>query len=206
MTSKGEKLRRHRASQGRPRRQGVERYENGKINYSTIRAETETEVKAVAVGARRRVHGFNDDVPVKVVESPYAGYTLGRIFLDGNITQDERKAGDEYALAMARYYNLLGVSPSVRAQEIFRVSGYGGEVTEDFQRAMRRASNTMMYYEGVLLQCRNGQRVKSTVYEVCVMDREALRHMPASQLDLLKAGLQAIGGTMTCTKARIGVA
>jgi hypothetical protein len=198
MTSKSEKLRKKRIQQGRPRRQDVPRYETGKIQYAALRPETEQEVKSVAISARRRVHGYGDQVPEKLVASPYAGYVLGRLFLDGKITKEEREAGDEYALAMSRYYNLLGVTPSVRAQEIFRVSGYSGEVTEEFQRAMSRATNVMMHYESILLQCKGGHQVKSTTYNVAVMDYEGMRFMPETQLRLLRRGLQAIAETMTC--------
>ncbi len=198
MTSKGEKLRNKRIQQGRPRRQDVPRYESGKIQYSALRPETEQEVKSVAIDARRRVHGYGKQVPDKLVGSPLAGYVLGRLYLDGKISKEELEAGDEYALAMSRYYCLLGVSPSVRAQEIFRVSGYAGEVTEDFQRAMRRATNVMMHYEGVLLQCQEGHQVKTTTHNAAVMDYEGMRFMPETQLRLLRRGLQAISETMTC--------
>lgn len=198
MVSKLEKVRNKRIQQGRPRRQGVPRYDSGLINYAALKPETEKEIKATVIEARRRVHGYGKGVPNETVGSKFAGYTLGRMFLDGKISEQEREAGDEYALVMSRYYMLLGSSPSVRAQEIFRVSGYSGEITESYQRAMSRATNAMMFYEGVLLDRKDGPKIKTTVYNVCVMDYEAMREMPGSQLELLRCGLLAIAETMTC--------
>lgn len=199
MTSKAERLRKKRIVQGRPRRQGVERHDNGKINYTALRPETEKEIKAVAIEARKRVHGMDTEAAA----SPFAGYTLGRLFLDGRIYADQRKAGDEYAMAMARYYGLLGIHPSVRAQEIFRAGGleggvkYSPEVTDDYQRAMGRSANTMMYYEGLLLACQDGPQVKQTVYNLCIMDYAAMRFMPDRQLRWLTRGLDKIVSTWT---------
>jgi len=198
MASKLEKVRNKRIQQGRPRRQGVPRYDSGLINYTAMKPETEKEIKATVIDARRRVHGYGKAVPNETVGSKFAGYTLGRMFLDGKISEQEREAGDEYALAMSRYYMLLGSSPSARAQEIFRVSGYSGEVTESYQRAMSQATNTMMFYENRLLARKDGPKIKTTVYNVCVMDYEAMREMPDSQLELLRCGLRAIAETMTC--------
>ncbi|MGO7867607.1 hypothetical protein ACC676_39940, partial [Rhizobium ruizarguesonis] len=50
-------------------------------------------------------------------KSPFAGYTLGRMFLDGLITAEQRQACDDYAEAIARYHKTTGIpAPSPRAR------------------------------------------------------------------------------------------
>ncbi|MGO7601737.1 hypothetical protein ACC738_37900 [Rhizobium ruizarguesonis] len=56
----------------------------------------------MAIYARRRIHGFNRTVDDETVKSPFAGYTLCRMFLDGLSTAEQRQAGDDYAEAIAR--------------------------------------------------------------------------------------------------------
>lgn len=185
MTSKAERIRIKRASKaGRPRKVDVARYPGGQIKHG----ETEREVRSVAIAARQRRH-FAGATGVDA-GSPLAGYTLGRMFLDGKLTAHEREAGDEYARQMARYYSLTGIPfPSVRAQSLFSVKGFEGETTAERMRAARSATNRMMALEGVLLNLPEGPRVKSTVFNVCVMDYEVLRTMPEPQLAWLKRGL-----------------
>jgi hypothetical protein len=172
---------RQRAAAGRPRKEG-ERYPSGRIKHS----ETEKEVQSVAIAARKRIHGIED-------ASPLAGYTLGRMCLDGRISNAEREAGDDYAAAIMRYHLATGIPfPSARAQDLFAIKGHDGDPTESKQRAATRASNLMMRLEGVLLKCSDGPQVKSTVYNVCVMDIEHLRMMTETQLMWLKRGLHAL--------------
>lgn len=83
MVSKAQKLRAKRSSRaGRPRKEDADRFYCGKIKPEW----TEKETKVVALDARKRIHKLDD--------GQFAGYTLGRIFLDGNITEEELKAGD----------------------------------------------------------------------------------------------------------------
>lgn len=181
MTSKAAKLRAKRSRAGRPRKEGADRHPCGKIKKEW----TEMENKVVALDARKRVHQLDG--------SQLAGYTLGRIFMDGNITEEERKAGDEYAEHMSRYYRLTGIPfPSARAQSIDSVPGSDGEVSADRAKAARSASNRMMHLEGILLQLDEGPQVRQTVFNVCVMDYEGLRKMPDRQMRWLRRGLRAL--------------
>lgn len=184
MTSKASKLRIHRAIRaGRPRKENVDRYPSGQIKHS----ETEKEVKAVAIEALKRVHGLDYS------ENGYSGFTLGRMYIDGNINKQQLEAGSDYAEQMARYYSAVGVPfPSARAQDLFSISGFGGETTAEQARRARAASNKMMELEGVLQRCEDGPRVKTTVFNVCVMDYEGMRTMPPQQLLWLKRGLNAL--------------
>lgn len=183
MSSKASKLRIKRATRaGRPRKENVDRYPSGQIRHS----ETEKEVKSVAMEARARVHGLQ-------TASVFAGYTLGRMYLDGRITECEREAGDAYASQMVRYYGLTGIQfPSARAQSLFSIKGFDGETTSERARQAREAADRMMKLEGILLQLEDGPRVKTTVYNTCVLDYEVMRTMSETQLLWLKRGLQEI--------------
>lgn len=183
MVSKAQKLRiKRRSSAGRPKKEGVERFPSGKIKPS----ETERETKAAALWGRMNVHKLD-------TSSELAGYTLGRIFLDGKITEEERKAGEYYADCVARYYSSVGIPhPCPRAQNFGSIRGHDGEVSESQQTRARRASNVMMALEGLLLGLPSGRQVKSTVFNVTIMDYEYMREMPPSQLLWLREGLRAL--------------
>jgi hypothetical protein len=123
---------------GRPRKEGVERYPSGDVK----RSETQRETMSTAVEARRRIDGWGDKVSDETVKSQFAGYTLGRMFLDGRITKEQLDAGDEYAQIHARYRQLVGIpAPSARAQSLFSIKGHDGDVTESITVRARRASN-----------------------------------------------------------------
>lgn len=185
MTSQGEKMRRLRLRQaqgaGRPRKPG-DRYPSGKLKPS----ETEAEVKSVAIAAAKRIHQIDTDG-----KDGLHGYTLGRMFLDKKISHEELQAGNWFTEQVERYYRAVGIpSPNPRAQDLLAVRGSDGEVSQSAQDRARRATNMFMRLETVLGSI--GAGVKSTVFNVCVMDMEGLRLMPASQLALLRAGLRAL--------------
>ena len=193
MTSQAERLRSKRIKQrqyaGRPAKEGVERYPSGQIKHT----EREKEVRAVAIEARQRVYFKGKEVSNDMMASPFAGYVLGRMYLDGRVTECERVAGDEYAGLMARYYALTGIAfPSARAQSLFTIRGHDGDVSEDRAMKARAASNKMMELEGWLLRLPEGPRVKTTVFNTCVQDYDIMRTMSELQLLWLKKGLQEI--------------
>jgi hypothetical protein len=173
---------------GRPRKQG-ERYPSGDIK----RSETQKEAMSVAIEARRRIDGWSAKVTDETVKSPFAGYTLGRMFLDGRITEEQRKAGDEYAEIISRYHRLTGIPfPSARAQSLFSVKGHDGEQSDSVTDKARRASNAMMEAIGILLRCDDGPQVRALVHNLTVMDYEHLRGMGEQQMLWLRRGLTAL--------------
>jgi hypothetical protein len=179
---------------GRPRKENVERFACGKIKPS----ETAREVKSVAIEARMRIHANGNEK--FNAESMLAGYTLGRIYLDGKITAPQLKAGDAFAEAMSRYYSLTGIPfPSARAQSLFSVKGHDGEVSQDRATKARQATNKMMELAGVLMNCADGPWVRQTVLNVAVMDLENLRGMPPMQMRWLRRGLERL-------QAHLGIA
>ncbi|MGO8242960.1 hypothetical protein [Rhizobium johnstonii] len=173
---------------GRPRKEG-ERYPSGDIK----RGETQREAMSVAIEARRRIDGWGEKVTDDTVRGQLAGYTLGRMRLDGRITEDQLKAGDEYAEIHARYRRLVGLpAPSVRAQSLFSIKGHDGDVTESITIRARRATNANMEMERLLLQCVDGPQVRALTYNLVVLDYENLRSMGPQQLLWLRRGLDAI--------------
>lgn len=190
MKTRAAKLKSKRASRaGRPRKENVERFPSGKIKPS----ETEKETQSVVVAARKRMNQWEGKTADAKAKDPRAGYTLGVLFLDGKITEDQLAAGDEYALAIARYHRLTGVAfPSARAQSLFSIKGHDGEVTESMAARARESTNKMMSLQGVLLRCVDGPQVRSTVHSVAVMDLEHLRDMPPQQMLWLRRGLNAL--------------
>ncbi|MGR9130789.1 hypothetical protein [Rhizobium leguminosarum] len=182
------KTRKANKGAGRPRKEG-ERYPSGDIK----RSETQREVMSVAIEARRRIDRWSEKVTDETVKSPFAGYTLGRIFLDGRITEDQRKAGDEYAEIISRYHKLTGIPfPSARAQSLFSVKGHDGEQSESVTTKARNASNAMMEVIGILLRCDDGPQVRALVHNLTVMDYEHLRGMGEQQMLWLRRGLSAL--------------
>jgi len=190
MASKLQKPRvKRRSNAGRPPKEGVARFPSGKIKPS----ETEREAISTVITARKRMNGWNDNVPDSMAKDARAGYVLGVLRLDGKIDDDHLEVGNEYALAICRYHSLTGIPfPSARAQSLFSIKGHDGEVSAARADRARNASNLMMRLQGVLLQCVDGPQVRQTVNNVTVMSYEHLRTMPPQQLLWLKRGLNAL--------------
>lgn len=173
----------------------MERTDSGRIRRNKANQD---KVKETVTEMRQRLYGARNP------EDPRWGYTLGRIYLDGNLGNIDRangkglaemrlEAGNTYAEDVARYYALTGIPfPSARAQNLFAVHGFDGDVTEDRARRARQAGNKFMELEGVLLRCERGRQVSSAVKSVCIMDIEEARLWPDHMIDLLITGLDAM--------------
>lgn len=191
MPSKLLKLRtpKRRSSAGRPPKDEMERYPSGKIKPS----ETQRETMSVVIAARKRINGWNDNVPDSRAKDERAGYVLGLLFLDGKISEEQLDVGNEYAIAISRYHSLTGVAfPSARAQSLFSIKGHDGEISQDRADRARNATNLMMRLTGVLQQCTDGPQVRQTVHNVAVINLENLRTMPLRQLTWLRLGLDGL--------------
>lgn len=193
MTSKASRLRIKRTQRaGRPRKENAARFPSGQIKHE----ERERDIMAVAVEARKRIHGLDTN-------SIFAGYVGGRLFLDGRISECEREAGDRYAEMMVRYYRLVGIpAPSARAQSLFSVKGHDGDISEELAKRARSASDQMMKLEGILLRLKDGPRIKTTVFNTFVLDLDILRTMSETQLSWLRRGLQEIHFQLGLPKSR----
>lgn len=185
------KAAKRRAKAGRPRIKGVERTDAGRIRRNG--ANRDIHVMATVIDMRERLHGATD------AKQPQWGYVLGRIWLDGNLGPKEGlgkarlEAGNAYAETVGRYYGLTGIPfPSARAQDLFAVGGYDGDVSTGRAEAARKIANRIMALEGVLLSCQDGRQVASTVKSVCVMDIEEARKWPEHMLSYLRRGLDAL--------------
>jgi hypothetical protein len=174
---------------GRPRKQNAERYPGGQIKHDYRQAESERDAMGTVLEMRQRQHGLNEND----AKSALSGFVLGRMRLDKSINEVEFEAGERYAEDMARYYQLVGIpAPTPRAQSLFSVKGHDGDITEERAAQARQASNRMMELEGVLLRLHDGPRVKTTVFNVCVMDFDNLREMPSHMFNWLHCGLRAL--------------
>lgn len=191
MASKLQKIRtpKRRSSAGRPPKPDMDRFPSGKIRPS----ETEKETLMVAISARKRMNGWNDNTPDSKAKDEKAGYVLGVLFLDGKITEEQLEVGNEYALAISRYHSLTGVAfPSARAQSLFSIKGHDGEISQDRADRARNATNLMMKLYTTLQMCTDGPQVRQTVHNCAVMDYENLRSMSKQQTLWLTRGLRAL--------------
>lgn len=178
-----------RRKAGRPRIEGAERYPGGQVNHKWREDHNEKDAQSVAIKARKRVHGLKE----KDAKSQHAGSVLGRIFIDEKITDAQREAGERFAEDMARYYALYGLPfPSARAQNIFSVKGFGGEESESKVDAAKKVTSKILAINDELVKRPNYAQVKSTLFNVCVMDYDHLRAMPDAQFAYLRAGLRAL--------------
>ena len=151
-------------------------------------------ISTVAATRVRHLHLVGQDA-IEKATNPRYGYTLGRIRMDGHITEEQHDAGERYSEDMARYYGLTGVPfPSAKAQNMFAIKSDGGE-PEGKGEAARKARAKMVELRDVLLKCgdiNTGRRVIHTVNAVCVEDLDNLRHLNPPMLAWLKRGLNAL--------------
>lgn len=182
----------------------------------------------MVVEARQRVHaipvGFDRETkketfsawPAEIAKRPEAGFTLGRMYLDGSLgpivlprreagEKEEEKetlawcrlqAGINFGKDASRYHGLTGIPfPSARALDLFSVGGHEGEVSEEREQQIKSATKRYMMLESDLLSQNNGRAVKTAVYNVCFMDIEEARmwyrHAPHMHA-LLITGLDAL--------------
>ena len=132
--SKADKLRRLRIRQQSrpgPKPKEGDRYPSGDLRPY----ETERETMAVVMAQRAKL-GYD----LEQQKDERAGYTLGRMLLDGKITSAEFEGGQWFIEHMERYYRATGIpSPNPRAQDLTRVQikGHDGELSESQQDRVR---------------------------------------------------------------------
>lgn len=166
--------------------------------------ETEAETRSTVVESRIRQDNI---IPFKAKDGkivtaeqqaldPRRGYVLGRILLDGKITQAQHDAGIKYAGDMSRYYGLTGVAfPSARAQDLFAVRGGGGEDSEERAEAARKARSRAHKLDEILLavgDINTGRRVIHTVKNVALLDIAESRGWPDHMHRYLRKGLNKL--------------
>lgn len=167
---------------GRRSKPNVPRYPCGKIKTGARapRAETESQIKGTVLAYRTRLVGREDAMRNE------AGYALGRMYLRGQITAREHRAGCDYAMLADQYRTCMGLpSPSPAAMEIGRVGGRPIECGPSAQM-IRRVTNQYMSAQTALSEA--GRAGASAVQDACVLDVEPI------DVGALKAGLQALAG------------
>ncbi len=171
---------------GRPRKAGP-RYANGNRKESFVREETEKEARSVVIDARQRIFGMTEDQ----AKSDLAGTLLGRLYMAKHITKQQFEAGERYAHDVWRYsVTVLGVTPTVQAQNMLKVKGHQGDDDDTAQRRIDRITAAWVATETVLGTCPIGS--KATLRSVCVTEEDACGDMPMSQMALLRRGLASL--------------
>lgn len=155
--------------------------------------------QSVAVSRRIRHLGLVDtkvESAEKQALDPRRGYVLGRMLLDGKITQIQHEAGLKYAEDMARFYGLTGVPfPSARAQDLFAIRSDGSEDGEERGRAAARARSRAKALQALLLavgDINTGRKVTHTVNSIALLDIQEARGWPEHMVGWLKRGLNAL--------------
>jgi len=174
----------HNDNGGRPRRDDVIRYPNGRIDYRAM--ETQGQTMATVTGARVRQYGVSE----AEAKGQMVGYALGRLRHHKKITDVELKAGNMMHEDVSRYYALTGLpSPSPRAMDPNRVHGLGGEPR---QEAITAASNKMMKLETVI-GCvdQQGRPVRELLRRLVILDEDAENWTP-TMVGHVKRGLAAV--------------
>lgn len=187
---------------------------NGRPSRRNERTELlEHEMISTVAATRVRhfgiVEGRDDDGklvrPETLARDARYGYLLGRIRMDGGITENQLAAGNRYATDMSRFYGLTGIPfPSPRSGHLFATKSEEDPSnpterkyhTQDERSEMARAARArMMELRQLLLSTgdiNTGRRVIHTVNAVCVEDLDNLRNLNPPMLAWLKAGLNAL--------------
>lgn len=197
------------AKRGRPLLPANDREPNGQPSRRRMalqdrQHETEAEIRSVAVAHRIRQDNIrpfkeNDGKLITAEQQaldPRRGYVLGRLYIDGKITQAQHDAGIKYAADQSRFYGLTGVAfPSARAQNLFAVRGGGGEDSEDRAQAARKARERAEKLDSILLavgDINTGRRVIHTVKSIALLDIAEARGWPDHMHGYLRRGLNKL--------------
>lgn len=170
---------------------------NGRLSRRNERTELlEHEMISTVAATRVRHLSIVGNDAMEKAANPRYGYLLGRIRMDGKITEEQHDAGQRYSEDMARYFGLTGVPfPSAKAQNLFSVRSDGDE-PQGKGEAAKKARAQMIALRSKLLACgdiNTGRHVIHTVNAVCVEDLDHLRDLNAPMMAWLKAGLNALG-------------
>lgn len=150
------------AKAGARRREGVNRYTNGRI-VNADRGEKPAQIIATALAQPHR----------RGNASPLAGYEFGRLFMGGAIDQRQFNAAETFMRRAVRYHRCITGTlpkfPSVAAEMVATSTGAGAELDDETIAKIRSEygevqdalADAGMHYEG-----------NAVLMRVCVMDRE----------------------------------
>lgn len=158
---------------GRKRKQGVERYRDGRE-----RRETVADIKSVVHTQRAKV------VPMRELDSEKASTPLGVLHLNGKLTLAQYQAGVELTGVIARWRAAIS-APNPNPASMGGRSGVLSMMDEATEvKRKRRAIEDYERAKGVLTDC--GYAVYTTVMHLCGSERDILSVDPA------RRGLQAL--------------
>jgi hypothetical protein len=167
---------------GRPKKKGVDRYPGGSI-VNEQRGEKPEERTAVVLAQRTKAVGK------KHAADPLAGFELGRLKLNGIISERQMRGGIYWAQSIDRYGRLMGFpSPFPQALDYGAVGGRG-EAREPAADQVRAASQDVTVTATIVGQ--HGRAVSAACREVCVLETDTT-HWPSHTFEALRKGLDAL--------------
>jgi hypothetical protein len=183
-----------KAKRGRPALAPVNGRERNGRHSRRIADRMESPMDTVIERRMREALGLGEIISKDEAIDPRRGSVLGLMNLDGTINDAQFEAGKWYASMKWRYHRLTGIAfPSAKAQDLFAVHGFDGDVSEGAAKSARDAANLMMKVEGWIMCMGNDrQRIKSALETVCFIDQQEARLWPEHMVKYLVRGLNEI--------------
>ncbi|WP_322997495.1 hypothetical protein [Castellaniella sp.] len=154
------------------------RFACGKLRPSYRGGETEAQATATARAYRARLVGDANAM------RPEAGYSLGRVYLLGQIASPLHEAGLQYAALVEAWQRVQGLpSPFPAAMDLSGVRGLSLYSTPSI-RAVERITNDYMKMQTALSDA--GRNAIGAVREVCLYDRDW------RDIESLRSGLEVL--------------
>ncbi|MGQ3671802.1 hypothetical protein ACT6QG_05335 [Xanthobacter sp. TB0136] len=154
------------------------RFPNGQLRPGYRKRETEQEATAIARAYRSRLVGATNAM------RPEAGYSLGRVYLQGLITSPLHEAGLQYAALVEAWQRVQGLpSPFPAAMDLSGVRGLT-LYSSPADAAIKRITNDYMKMQTALSDA--GRKAIGTVREVCLYDGDC------ADIESLKLGLTSL--------------
>ncbi len=171
------------ARRGRKRKPNVKRQPNGQPSRArNVMAAQTDDVKSVVLDYRRRQFGLSKDQ----AGDPHAEWQLGRLFLNGIITEKQHEAGERFRrIAVSHRRAITNLSDPIRSPPLERLGG--GEQEERLSaEIITRIRKEFDKIDAALRDA--GEAARMTVERVCLADLP----LHDRQAGLLKRGLDAL--------------
>lgn len=133
-------------------------------------------------------------IKATAADDPRRGYVIGRMLIDGTISQAEHDAALKFARLKQDYYVAAGLQfPSAQAQDLFKIRGMPAEETEAMGRRAQSLADSYMKVYGALKSIPGCHHYAAhAVNEAAFMDNEYARDWPEHMLEYLRRGLREL--------------
>lgn len=130
----------------------------------------------------------------KAADDPRRGYVIGRMLLDGTISQAEHDAALKFARLKQDYYIAAGIPfPNAQAQDLFKVRGMPAEETDMMRKRAGELAGKYVGIEGALRSLPGCHHYAAhAVNEAAFMDNEYARDWPDHMIEYLRRGLREL--------------